>query len=83
MQMTSQQIVLHHVGECHDGGCSHTQVVAFAKAGTANVSFAAVNWIVVATVPVDLGLPAHTVGVGEQPLFQSAAADPLVVSLRV
>jgi hypothetical protein len=83
MQMSTQQAVLHHVGECHDGGCSHAQVVAFDKAGTSSVSFAAFHWVTVAVVSIDLSLPTHYVGVGERPLFQSAAADPLVVSLRV
>jgi hypothetical protein len=77
------QVVAHQASECHDGGCSHVQVSAFAKAGTSSFSFMTVTWVTVEAVVVDMNLPAHRVGVGERPLFRSAAADPLIVSLRV
>jgi hypothetical protein len=77
------QVVAHQMSECHDGGCSHAQVAAFDKANASSVSFAAVTWVTVEAVVVDMNLPAHRVGVGERPLFRSAAADPLIVSLRV
>jgi hypothetical protein len=79
----SPQVVVHQVSECHDGGCSHAQIEAFDKAGTSSLSFAVVTWVTVEAVVVDLNLPAHRVGVGERPLFRSAAADPLIVSLRI
>lgn len=77
------QAVAHQVSECHDGVCSHAQVAASDRAGVLDMSFAAVTWVTVGAVVVDLNLPAHRVGAGERPLFRSAAADPLVVSLRV
>ena len=83
MQATARQAVLHHLGECHDGGCSHVQVGAFDKSSGTSLSFAAVTWIAVALVPLDPGLTRNARRMAERPLFQSAAADPLVVSLRV
>jgi hypothetical protein len=83
MGMAPMQAVIHSLGECHDGSCSHAAVVAFDKGGPGAVSFAAVQWVAVAVVPARWRWPASYLGGGKRPLARSAAADPLVVSLRV
>ena len=74
--------VMHSVGSCPEGACSHTVVSTFDKAGSSSVSFAAVQWVTVAMVTVDPMVPASYGGVGNRPPL-SLGVDPLLVSLRV
>jgi hypothetical protein len=73
---------MHSVGSCLDGACSHTAVAAFAKSGSANVSFAAVQWVTVAIVTLNPMVPANYLGVGNRPSLP-IGVDPLLDRLRV
>lgn len=77
------QAVVHSIGSCPEQSCSHTAVSAMDKGGVSSVSFAAVQWVTVASVSSDVTLPASYVGLGKRPPLVLAAVDPLVVSLRV
>jgi hypothetical protein len=88
MAMSAMRGVMHSVNSLADGACSHTEVSAFdvsktGKAGAASVSFAAVQWIAVAVVPIDLTLPVSYASAGKRPPLVLGGVDPLVVSLRV
>ena len=74
--------VMHSVGSCPEGACSHTAISAFYKSGSTNASFATVQWVTVAMVTVDPMVPANYVGAGNRPPL-SLGVDPLLVSLRV
>ncbi|MCU1323281.1 MAG: hypothetical protein JWM43_2930 [Acidobacteriaceae bacterium] len=77
------QAVVHSIGSCPEQSCSHTAVSAMDKGGVSSVSFAAVQWVTVASVSTDMTLPASYVGLGKRPPLALAGVDPLVVSLRV
>ncbi len=83
VSVSATPALTHSVSNFVAGSCSHTAVAAFDKSGASSLTFAAVQWITVATVPFDRTLPASYAGAGKRPSLVLAGVDPLAVSLRV
>ena len=88
MAMSTTRGIVHTVTSLAEGACSHTAISALDvskadKSGASGVAFAAVQWVTVGVVAVDLTLPSSYADVGKRPPLVAAGVDPLAVRLRV
>jgi hypothetical protein len=88
MAVSGMSGIVHNMNSLADGSCNHDAISALDvaktdKSGTSSLSFAAVQWVTVALVPVDLTLPASYRYADKRPPLVAGGIDPLVVSLRV